>query len=231
MPQTPFRLLQSAADSLAVATDTLAVDSAPEAAADSLAGATAADTSGILDALGIEEKSAPVEVAGTVFDGLVEAIHGATGLSRVVALDLVLSVLAVAVLWAVRLLVLWLVNRRTRDVRVRYQWRKTTTYVAVAIGAVVFLRIWLGALGSVATFFGLLSAGVAIALKDPISNLAGWLFIVWKRPFAPGDRITVRTHTGDVIDQRVFVFTLLEVGTMSGAEQSTGRIIHVPNGW
>jgi small-conductance mechanosensitive channel len=131
----------------------------------------------------------------------------------------------------VRLLVLWLVNRRTRDVRVRYQWRKTTTYAAVAIGAVVFLRIWLGALGSVATFFGLLSAGVAIALKDPISNLAGWLFIVWKRPFAPGDRITVRTHTGDVIDQRVFVFTLLEVGTMSGAEQSTGRIIHVPNGW
>src|SRR5690606_41584195 len=111
-------------------------------------------------------------VAGPALDGRAAAWHRAPGLSRVGALGPVLSVLAVAVLWAVRLLVLWLVNRRTRDVRVRYQWRKTTTYAAVAIGAVVFLRIWLGALGSVATFFGLLSAGVAIALKDPISNLA-----------------------------------------------------------
>jgi small-conductance mechanosensitive channel len=62
-------------------------------------------------------------------------------------------------------------------------------------------------------------------------NLAGWVFIVWKRPFVAGDRITIRTHTGDVIDQRIFQFTLLEVGTETGAEQSTGRLIHVPNGW
>jgi small-conductance mechanosensitive channel len=88
-----------------------------------------------------------------------------------------------------------------------------------------------GALSSLATFFGLLSAGVAIALKDPLVNLAGWFFIVWRRPFTPGDRITVRTHTGDVIDQRVFTFTLLEVGMETGGSQSTGRMIHVPNGW
>jgi small-conductance mechanosensitive channel len=57
------------------------------------------------------------------------------------------------------------------------------------------------------------------------------VFIVWKRPLAPGDRIQIRQHMGDVIDQRVFQFTLMEVGTETGATQSTGRIIHVPNGW
>jgi len=103
--------------------------------------------------------------------------------------------------------------------------------VAVFVGAFVFFRIWVGAVGSLATFFGLLSAGIAIALKDPLANIAGWLFIVWKRPFVPGDRITIRAHTGDVIDQSVFVFTLLEVGTEFAASQSTGRIIHLPNGW
>ena len=243
MPHASARLLQDAADSLALAeatppaADSAAADStAPDAEAvaeallDSLREARA-DTSGILDVLGIKEKSAPVEVVGGLFDGLVEGLHDATGLSRLVALDLFLTAVVVVLLWGLRLLVLALVNRRTRDVRVRYQWRKTTSYAAVVVGALLLLRIWLGALGSLATFFGLLSAGVAIALKDPLSNLAGWLFIVWRRPFAPGDRITVRTHTGDVIDQRVFSFTLLEVGTETGAGQSTGRLVHVPNGW
>ena len=227
MPQIPIRALQDAADSLSAVADSLVTDSL--AVADSLA--AAADTSDILDALGIEDQSAPVEAVGGVFDRLIEALHDATGFSTLIVTDLVLSALVVVLLWAARLLVLALVDRRTKDVRVRYQWRKSTSYGAVVIGAIVFLRIWLGALGSLATFFGLLSAGIAIALKDPLANLAGWLFVIWKRPFVPGDRITIRVHTGDVIDQRVFAFTLLEVGTRTGAGQSTGRIIHIPNGW
>jgi small-conductance mechanosensitive channel len=232
MPQAPLRLVQSAADSIAAALDTLADGAA--APADSLTrGAEgAADTAA--DTLQLKDKLVPVEAVdavGGVFDGLVRALQKATGFSDLIIRDLLLSVLVVGLLWAARLLVLALLHRRAEDVRVRYQWRKTSTYVAVAVGAVVFLRIWLGELGSLATFFGLLSAGVAIALRDPLVNLAGWVFIVWKRPFAPGDRITIRAHTGDVIDQRVFAFALLEVGTATGAGQSTGRIIHVPNGW
>ena len=71
----------------------------------------------------------------------------------------------------------------------------------------------------------------SIVVGGAAMAIAGWLFIVWKRPFVPGDRITIRAHTGDVIDQSVFVFTLLEVGTEFAASQSTGRIIHLPNGW
>jgi small-conductance mechanosensitive channel len=145
--------------------------------------------------------------------------------------NVLLSVVVVAVLWAVREVVLWIVRWRTRDVRTRYRWRRTSGYVTSALVVIALFRIWLGALGSLATFLGLLTAGLAIALRDPLVNLAGWVFIVWKRPFVAGDRITIRTHMGDVIDQRVFQFTLMEVGTETGAEQSTGRLIHVPNGW
>ena len=78
------------------------------------------------------------------------------------------------------------------------------------------LPMWLGAFTSVATFFGLLSAGLAIALRDPIVNLFGWFYILWRRPFNPGDRITVRDHTGDVTDQRLFSFHAPRGGDRDG---------------
>ena len=173
-----------------------------------------------------------VDVGGSLFDRLTRGVADVANLSDTVARELLLTLVLVALLWAARALVLALVRRRSPDnIRRLYTWRKGTTYVAVAIGTLGLIRIWVGEVGSLATFLGLLTAGVAIALKDPLVNLAGWAFVLWRRPFTPGDRVTVRSHTGDVIDQRVFQFTLLEVGTKTGAGQSTGRIVHVPNGW
>lgn len=168
---------------------------------------------------------------GDLLSPVVDAVHGVLPFTRAVVEHLVLTVLVVFILWALRLAVLKGVDRRVEDVRVRYQWRKTTQYVAVVLGAILMLNVWLAELGSLATFFGLLGAGLAIALKDPLVNIAAWVFILWRRPVAPGDRVSIRGLTGDVIDQRLFAFTLLEVGTRTGAGQSTGRIIHVPNGW
>jgi small-conductance mechanosensitive channel len=67
-------------------------------------------------------------------------------------------------------------------------------------------------------------------MREPLTNLAGWAFILWRRPFAIGDRIEVGAYAGDVVDIRLFQFTLLEIGNWVEADQSTGRAIHVPNG-
>ena len=162
---------------------------------------------------------------------IVEALHDLTGLSHDLVENLLWSVAIVIALWGLRAFVLRLLAKRTEDVRTQYQWRKSTQYVAVVLGLLLLVRVWVGAVDSLATFLGLVAAGLAIALKDPLVNLAGWAFVLIRRPLSPGDRITIRGLTGDVIDQRVFQFTLLEVGTSTGAGQSTGRIIHVPNGW
>jgi len=69
-----------------------------------------------------------------------------------------------------------------------------------------------------------------VALREPLTNLAGWVFILWRRPFGIGDRIEVGGHAGDVVGVRLFQFTLLEIGNWVEADQSTGRAIHVPNG-
>ncbi len=60
-------------------------------------------------------------------------------------------------------------------------------------------------------------------------NIAAWFFIIWRRPFEVGDRIQIGENSGDVIDQRLFQFTLLEIGNWVDGDQSTGRIIHIPN--
>lgn len=140
------------------------------------------------------------------------------------------SAAAIVLLWAVRRIVLFVARRRYEDVRTRYRWQKTSQYFAVAIGLLIVGRIWFEGIQSLATIVGLASAGIAIALRDLIVNLAGWVFIMWRRPFAVGDRIQLGHHAGDVIDLRIFQFTLLEIGNWVNADQSTGRLIHVPNG-
>lgn len=121
------------------------------------------------------------------------------------------------------------INNRVQNDRNRYKWRKNFSYTISFFGLFIIIQIWFAGLDSLATFLGLLSAGIAIALKDPITSLAGWLFLIWRRPFDVGDRIEVDSMKGDVIDIRMFKFTLLEIGNWVDAEQSTGRVIHIPN--
>ncbi|RME28879.1 MAG: mechanosensitive ion channel family protein [Deltaproteobacteria bacterium] len=120
--------------------------------------------------------------------------------------------------------------RRVEDTNRRYMIGKTVTYVLSIVTALVVVKIWLKANVNFATYFGILSAGLAIALQDPIVNMAGWLFVMIRQPFRVGDRVQVGELRGDVVDIRLFMFTLLEIGNWVDAEQSTGRIVHVPNG-
>jgi small-conductance mechanosensitive channel len=152
------------------------------------------------------------------------------GLSPELQEKLLVSVLSIAVLWALHRLVLGIAYRRVTDAWGRYRWRKAVTYVTLAVGIIVVGRTWVAGVQTLATFFGLLSAGLAIALKDPVANLAAWAYIVWRRPFEVGERIQIGPHAGDVIDLRLFQFTLNEIGNWVDADQSTGRIIHIPNG-
>jgi small-conductance mechanosensitive channel len=143
---------------------------------------------------------------------------------------LLMSIVIVLALWLVRLLVMVIVHRRSDDIRIRYRWKKTTQYVAATIVVFSLGVIWIQGFSSFATFLGLLSAGLAIALRDLVANFVGWAFILWRRPFEVGDRIEIGGTAGDVIDLRIFQFTLLEIGNWVDADQSTGRVIHVNNG-
>ena len=138
--------------------------------------------------------------------------------------------IAILVFIFIRRFVLKIVFKKTDDALIRYRWQKTSSYIIYVFALIVIGRIWFKGIQSIATYLGLLSAGVAIALKDPLTNITGWFFILSRTPFAVGDRIQVGAHSGDVIDINFFKFTLMEIGHWGEGEQSSGRIIHIPNG-
>ncbi len=156
-------------------------------------------------------------------------IQDLTGLHPTLQTKLLTSVIIILVLGFLRRILLRVVWKRTEDVQLRYRWQKSITYAAVILGVFGVVRVWFAGIESLATYLGLITAGLAIALKDLVASIAGWLFILSRRPFMLGDRIQIGDHQGDVIDIRVFKFTLMEVGNWIDAEQSTGRIIHIPN--
>lgn len=143
---------------------------------------------------------------------------------------LIATFLALLFLIVIRRIILFLVNRNTENIGVQYHWRKVTSYSSFGIWLLIVAGIWFQGFRSVSTYLGLLSAGIAIALQIPLTNLAGWIFILWRRPFSVGDRIQIGELRGDVIDQKIFMFSVLEIGNWVDAEQSTGRVVHVPNG-
>lgn len=139
------------------------------------------------------------------------------------------SVVIIIVLILVHIIIKRIVRRQTDDEAIRYKWRKNLAYILSFFGFIIIGRIWFEGVGSLATFLGLLSAGLAIALRDPVTDMAGWVFLIWRKPFQVGDRIQIGDTKGDVIDIRFFKFSLLEIGNWVSADQSTGRVIHVPN--
>ncbi len=144
--------------------------------------------------------------------------------------NLFLSVLIIVLMWILRHFGLKLVFKNIKEVKDRYYWKNAVKYSSFSLGLILISSIWIREIDSFATFFGLVSAGLTIALKDPIVNIVGWLFIIVRKPFEVGDRVQIGDHAGDVIDIRVFQFTINEIGNWVDADQSTGRIIHVPNG-
>lgn len=139
------------------------------------------------------------------------------------------TVLAVLGIFLVRWIVMALVGRRTDDMTLYHRWRKVVEYTTLILGIFLLGRIWLVGSGSLATYLGLLSAGLAVALREPITNMFGWFFILGRRPFEVGDRIQIGDNAGDVVDIRIFQFSVLEIGNWVEADQSTGRIVHIPN--
>jgi small-conductance mechanosensitive channel len=151
------------------------------------------------------------------------------GLSPAMQGQLLSSLFWVFFLWLFRRLVLLAVGRLAKDQGVLYRWRKISLSVAVVIGLIGIASIWSSAMRGLATFLGLVSAGLAIALKDFLTNMAGWGFILWRKPFELGDRVQLGDVAGDIVDIRLFQFTVLEIGNWSDADQTTGRLVHVPN--
>jgi hypothetical protein len=82
-------------------------------------------------------------------------------------------------------------------------------------------------LSSLATFLGLLSAGIAVALQNVIVAVAGYFLLVGKLHIRIGDRVQISGVTGEVVDIGLMQFQLRELDTPG--EKPTGRVVSFSN--
>lgn len=124
-----------------------------------------------------------------------------------------------------------LLFKSIKDNGVYYTTRKRLYYVHFVILFVIFIIMWSESRLDLTIYVGFISAGIAIALREIFTNIAALLIIVIQKPFVVGDRITVNDRTGDVINQKIFHFVVMEVSPKTDGEQSTGKIVHIPNNY
>jgi small-conductance mechanosensitive channel len=110
-----------------------------------------------------------------------------------------------------------------------YRNRQVLSIVLTVISAGVILVLWARLFHNKGTFFGLLAAGLAVALREPLLSVAGRISISAGRMYAVGDRIELDRMAGDVIGIGFFYTRMLEIGNWMHADQATGRTVLFSN--
>ncbi len=142
---------------------------------------------------------------------------------------LLVALAIVLVLFVLIQVVKRLVGRYVEDPERQF---RISRYVA-RIGGVVAAVLVIGALFDTTrdlfTLLTVVGAGLAIAMREALMSLFAWGYIAVHNPYHPGDRIEVNGIRGDVIDVRIVHTVLMEIGNWVDADQSTGRLVYVPN--
>ena len=141
---------------------------------------------------------------------------------------LFITILAVFFVYIIKSTVSYYINRRIEDINIRHGYRKIVVYVSTAIIILILGFVWIRRI-NFGIIFSIVGAGLVISLSDFILSFFGWVFIITRKPFEIGERVQIGSVKGDVVDTRAFYVTLLEIGGWVEDEQSTGRIVHIPN--
>ena len=125
------------------------------------------------------------------------------------------------------------------SIQAKFWTRQGVSLLSAVILILGLLSIWFSDPTRLATAFGLMSAGLAFALQQVITSVAGYLVVLRGNTFTVGDRISMGGVRGDVLRLGFIQTTIMEMGQPGGASgdasmwvrsrQFTGRIVTVSN--
>jgi len=123
-----------------------------------------------------------------------------------------------------------LVSRRMGEPRTRYSFRRAVSILNIAAFIVAGIAIWVENSQALVVSYGVIAAGVAVALQDFFKNILGGVILFITGIYRVGDRIELNQRHGDVIDIGLQYTTLLEIQEWVVGDQPTGRLVMTPNG-
>jgi small-conductance mechanosensitive channel len=139
-----------------------------------------------------------------------------------IVIGLLASVFVLAEVWRRAVL------RYVHEPRRRYQFLLVRTIVMwVVIVAIVGLS-FVTEISSFATFAGLITAGVAVAMQSVLVSIVGYFFLIGKYGIRVGDRVQIGNVVGEVMDLGLVRMHLMEFHG-EGPLGPTGRVVAFPN--
>jgi small-conductance mechanosensitive channel len=141
-------------------------------------------------------------------------------------------IIAAAGLVVIRLLAALLVrwaSRFVKDSPARYRIRKVSALISYLVIILFLAVVFKDRLGGLAIALGVAGVGIAFALQEVITSIAGWAAINFANFYRTGDRIQLGGIKGDVIDIGILRTTLMELGEWVKSDLYTGRIVRIAN--
>jgi small-conductance mechanosensitive channel len=120
------------------------------------------------------------------------------------------------------------VLRYVQDSRRRYQLLLLRSIAFWALVALIVGFAFASELGSIVTFAGLITAGLAVAMQSVLVSIVGYFFLIGKYGIRVGDRVQIGEVNGEVIDLGLVRMYLMEFGG-HGSLGPTGRVVAFPN--
>jgi small-conductance mechanosensitive channel len=118
------------------------------------------------------------------------------------------------------------VLRYVQEMRRRHQLLLVRRIVVWLVAGAIVVIAFATEASSLATFAGLLTAGIAVAMQSPIVSLVGYFFLIGKYGLRVGDRVQIGTVTGEVIELGLIRLHMMELGPQY---RPTGRIVAFAN--
>ena len=141
---------------------------------------------------------------------------------RRLLLSLAFVAVVLAASWVLRKLAGLLTGAgKGTPLQVKFWARQGISLLAAVVLILGLLSIWFSDPTRLATALGLVSAGLAFALQQVVTSIAGYFVILRGSTFTVGDRITMGGVRGDVIRLGFIQTTIMEMGqppSVQGAE-------------
>jgi small-conductance mechanosensitive channel len=116
--------------------------------------------------------------------------------------------------------------RYVGDARRRRQFLMIRRIVITCAVVVTIVLGFVTEFGSLATYAGFVTAGLAVALQSPILSVVAYFFLIGRYGIRVGDRVTISGVTGDVVYIGLVRIYLME---LSPELHSTGRVVVFSN--
>jgi len=144
------------------------------------------------------------------------------------ALLLRFGVLALGMVFVLVVSELWrrATFRYVRDARRRQQSLLVRRILVAAAACIMIAFSLVTELGSLATFAGFITAGLAVALQNVILSVVAYFFLIGKYGVRVGDRVQISGIDGDVIDIGLVRLHLME---LRADGHPTGRVVAFSN--